>query len=178
MKGLLTAYASNTITLAPVKKIRILCEVLKALPLPEDVETKIDDIYTVAVALDGCSSQDSPICVPWPFAQTEENFERYIAPWLKRFPDFSYINELDKQHKLQRVLYKVVEVDGKAVTTPNEPWEQFFVITTKLDLSVAALEELKAQFAKWAMAPVMREIAQRLERGLAQDLDLEKPTKE
>jgi len=179
MKGLLTAYMTGVIGLPPIKKIRVLCEILMGIPLAEDAKTKIDDIYAVSIALDGCSTQDSPLCVPWPFSPTKENFDRYIAPWLKTMPDFEFANELDRDLKLKRVIFKTIQVDGKTVTVENEPWEQFFIITSRVGLSPVALGELRSQFAKWAITPVMREITKVLEtRGLAQDLDLEKPARE
>ena len=151
VKSILAAYIGGIVSQPPVRKIRILCEILKGRQLPEDVAHKVDDVYAAAMALDSCEKWENPICIPWPFPKTKENFDRYIAPWLTKMPDFRYTNELEKRIKIGKLM------------NAKEPWEQFFLITTELNLTFTSLEELKVQFAKWAMGIIMYEALHRLE---------------
>ncbi len=154
-------YLMNTIPMEPIRKIRIQCEALLG-TLPQAKREELLDLYKVAVALDAANRDRDHICVAWPFENTEANFARYIAPWLKIFPDFQYRNELEKGHKLSKLKYVVVEIDegGSKVQYRrlDAGWENFFTITTKLGLSAIALDELKAQFSVYAMGRVMSEL--------------------
>lgn len=57
----------------------------------------VETLYKVSVALDSVERDkhwDNRYTyfmlypVPWPFEKTQENFERYVKPWLKSFPNY------------------------------------------------------------------------------------------
>jgi len=158
-------YLINTIPFEPIKKVRILCEALIGSTSAGKRE-QFEDLYKVAVALDSAKEGDEPICIAWPFECNQQNFDKYIAPWLKRFPDFSYRNPLERDNKLKELRYVTYEKEenGKVTqyTYMELGWQNFFIITTKLGLSPIALSELKAEFSVHAMKVVMPAITEML----------------
>jgi len=158
-------YLMNTISHEPVKKVRILCEALMGWASNEK-RGRFEDLYKIAVALDSAKRDDEHLCIAWPFENNETNYNKFIKPWLKLYPDFQYMNELEKEKKLSKLKYIEYEkeVEGRVTRFRQLDfgWENFYAITTKLGLSTIALDELKAEFSVYAMGTVMGALTEML----------------
>ena len=68
----------------PLAKISKICEAAFMLKTKTQIDTKlIDTIFTVNSCLVNTDTRKPPIKIAWSFKENEENYKRYIEPWLK-----------------------------------------------------------------------------------------------
>jgi hypothetical protein len=154
----LIQYLFKTITTDQLKKIQLICELVlmyKDKIKKEDLN-EVSEVYPVVTSLLNAEERTDSIFIAWTFIWSKDNFEKYIAPWLMTMPDFTFMNELEKQVKLRKVFYKSIQVDGKPIMAETEPWERFFIITGKIGVSKVSYGEIKGQFILWAMPKMLR----------------------
>lgn len=139
----------SSIAADPLRKIRLICEAF----LMRHRDEEMENIYAVATSL---LSYDDQNRVAWSFSQTEENFERFIKPWLIKLPDFLFYNSLDRQVKIRKLVREEVDQEGNIKTIQKPTWEQFFVITSVIGVTDVALGEMRGMFVVYAMPIVMK----------------------
>ena len=117
----------KTLEMEPVRKIRVYASMLIGSREDNKNDPELDLVYRVAISL-----EKADYTIPWAFELSEENYNKYIKPWLKRFPSFFYMNDLDKMMKEEKM-------------KNMKEWEKFFYITTNC-IDKKSIEELKTQF--------------------------------
>lgn len=137
-------YLSATITAEPMEKTRLVCE---AAMMTEELARKygavLSSTHKIALSLSTPNPSDLFIAVPWPFPATAESFSAFIQPWLVTMPYPQYSNEIVRQQQ-----------EAELQTRPA--WEQFFLVTQKLNLSPVALWQLRHEFYTYAMPAIMQ----------------------
>ena len=137
-------YLDHSILLEPLEKTRIICE---AAMLSEEItvlyEQQLRIIHLLALSLASVREEEQTIKIPWGFSETEDSYNKFILPWLTTFPMPRYKNDQERKAQLDAL-------SGKP------PFEQFFYITSKSNLSKSSLAQLKIQFYVWAMPTLMK----------------------
>jgi len=148
--------AQSVICTDPLKRVKIVCEAAWTIKEPERKDLAIDYdrvgvLNAVANALLNPSSQkcdlSEVVSVPWGFDPTEDNFKKYIDPWLRGtvnyFPVF-----LSRKHVLLRkpAIYGGWPEVVKIITEPF--WEWFFEASNCL--LVHGFSTLRNSFIAWA----------------------------
>jgi len=84
------------------------------------------------------------ISVSWLFTETEENYAKFIQPWIQPIPlTFSHNTEFERQRKQK-----------KLEESPSE-WQRFFLVTKELNLHYSSFSLLRGLFIKWSLPQVM-----------------------
>lgn len=143
----------------PMQKVRLVCEAAYMVPkdkLNFDMQ-KVETIYLVCLSFANTRIIEDAI-IAWGFEQTEENYERFIAPWHKDIPlSFLYDCIADRENKIE------------FLQNCKTRAERFFNYTANLYLSSSSFQMLKSEFLIWAVPQAMQ-IFEQLSRLVDPDL--------
>lgn len=145
-ESLLAYYLNVAVTAEPMEKIRLICEAAMLTKLSEQHRPTITRLHKLAVSLRVTKIREDFIAVPWAFAETEQNYQYYLTPWLNPQPTFQWTNEAVRQEQ-------EAKLKGKEV------WQQFFLITSHMNLSPVSLLSMKNDFFTWAIADLQAVVA-------------------
>jgi hypothetical protein len=159
--------AQAVICTDPLKRVKVVCEA--ALMIPESERTdltidydKIDVLNRVTNALLYCSTTKRYFCngsydvafVSWGFHHSEENFNKYIAPWIKNGP--TYWPQFMQKHVVWAKTYSGFPKIEKMIYEPL--WDFFF--DASLNMTLEGLTTLRNEFAAWAIPKVQQYLAE------------------
>jgi len=152
---LISFHLRDAIGKDPIEKIRLICEayyiVADSLETDQELRAQVHRIHALALMFREVSIMDPVISMPWPFTHTLENFNAWIRPWMAETPlsliTFRYTNP--NMEALKRRELSGVGPDGQVDL--NDFWK----ITTRLDLSPVSLKALKILFGSWALSVLM-----------------------
>jgi len=159
-ENLLAQHLIMSVAADPLTKVRLVCEaswMLDPNKIGLDVK-QVETIYTVVLSLLNTNPQSEFVSVAWGFSLTQENYERFIAPWRRETrPFFCSWCDGDDEDKMEHL----EQVESKA--------EKFYLITHNFNLSPASLQMLKSEYLRWA-SPIVMEIFEKLSRLVQPDL--------
>jgi len=144
----------------PLTKVRLICEAAFMVPKDKvnlDLELA-EAIYLVALGFLNTNIQSDYISVAWGFNLTSKNYDRFIKPWHMGFPlSFASSCAAETERKRERLN----RAEDKA--------ENFFLLTTRLNLYPTSFQCLKSEFLRWSIHVVM-DIFEKLSRLVDPDL--------
>lgn len=145
----------------PMVKTRLVCEAAYMVPqgkLSIDMQ-QVERIYMVTLSLLNTNIfKFDSVHIAWGFEQTEENYQRFIAPWHRDIPlSFVYGTMAEAQSK--REVLKQAETEA----------EEFFLYTVDLDLSIGSFQMLKTEFLRWTI-PLVMQVFEQLSKLVDPDL--------
>lgn len=177
---LLCQHLISAVSSRPLRKIRLVCETVMMLPDPKSVGVDIDEIdvmYKVARAFQQTSHfkwENIHYCyVPWPFEDSEENYERYIAVWrqnieIRYYPLMVGYVPIWQEEKYERERERIEEAVDKMPL-----WRRTMYMTRKGNLSELSYNSLVSQFTAYALPKiqvVFAKIARQVDPGLYQQI--------
>ena len=158
---LLCQHLASAVLSNPLRKIRLICEAAMMVP-QELLDVDWELVKTIhAVAL-GFMESSKPHIFPipgsyqpiiyyqlvFPFHEDEENFNRFIKPWLRSLDIRCWTPASSSRREEER--------------QKNIPlWSWFFWVVGDTMLTEASFNKLKAQFLRWAL-PKCQEIFRKL----------------
>lgn len=158
--------ASAVVVTDPLKRVKIVCEA--ALMIPEDEREdlaidydKIEKLNAVANAMLNRSKrtvQDLTVVgIPWGFALTKKNFEKYIKAWFQGVG--SYWPFLMRKHvEIGRTIFGNPDPFNVKKITKNPFWSFFFEASHCL--TAEGFNSLKNSFSAYAIPIVQTYLAQ------------------
>jgi len=158
---LLCQHLISAVASRPLRKIRLICEASMMLGDPKsagiDME-EIDVLHKVAMALIQTSHYkwgNTRYCyIPWPFEDSEENYERYVAVWrqnisLRYYPLIVGYVPIWQEDEIKRERERIEEaVDKKPL------WQRTMYMTRKGNLTELSYSSLISQFTAWALPKI------------------------
>jgi hypothetical protein len=105
---------------------------------------EIDTFYSICLSFLNTVTKSDFIAVPWTFEQTQENYSKYVEPWMRKVPlCFFSANEMSKQNKRRQLEEAKTEA------------KKFFLYTGELNLSLSSFQILKGLFLRWSLPQAM-----------------------
>lgn len=160
---LLCQHLVSAVSSRPLRKIRLMCEATMMLPDPKSVEVdmnEIDIIYKVARAFQQSSHYkiaNVRYCfIPWPFEDTEENYNKYIAVWrqdirLRYYPIICPYVPIHQEEEYKRERERIEKEVGEFPF-----WKQDLWMTRKGQLTERSFDSLVSQFTAWALPKIQQ----------------------
>jgi hypothetical protein len=153
---LLSQHLAYAVGAEPMQKVRLICEAAYMVPSEElekaDVDQQlVETLYRVALSLSNSRvSPSGTVRCAWSFQHTRENFNQYIAPWIKNA--LCTIAVVGRDSKQKEELMEQFEFD-----------ESFWILTSDWEITLESFQILKAEFLSWALPKAM-EIFEKLSR--------------
>jgi len=122
----------------------------------------LDRLYALTISFLNTNYKTDFITVSWLFTETEENYAKFIQPWMRHIPlTFSSCTEFERQKKQK-----------KLEESPSE-WQKFFLITKELNLHYSSFSLLRGLFLRWALPQVMtifEELSRQVDPAIYQEV--------
>jgi hypothetical protein len=123
---------------------------------------QLDTLYSLTLSFLGTNEKTDFISIAWAFTETEQNFSKYVKPWLQPVPlSFSHDTEFMRQQK------------QKQLDESSTEWQRFFLITKELNLHQSSFNILKGLFLKWSLPQVMtifEKLSKQVDPSIYQDV--------
>jgi len=143
---LLAQHLGASVMAEPISKVRLILEGSYMTPAKKSELNmeKIDTLYSICLSFLNTVTKSDFIAVPWTFEQTQENYSKYVEPWMRKVPIcFSSATEMSKQNKRKQL--EQAESDA----------EKFFLYTGELNLHLSSFQILKGLFLRWSLPQAM-----------------------
>jgi len=160
---LLCQHLILAVTAKPLKKISLICEAaMMAAGSEKDIDFELVQIlHKLATSFQQAIHNrwyNARFCsINWSFATTEENFGKYIMPWLEggRLRYYPFLGSTMWKEEAEAIRR---EVDEWLASLPY--WQYFFTVTTQVQLTEESYRRLLGQFTGWALPQAMKMFAE------------------